>query len=429
MSLTGVAYLSVYFLGLILALLGRPIFGLYTYLFAFYLHAPSKWWGIGVPDIRWSLIAAVVALLAIFIHDRKNHEWLKKVEIKLFLFFVIFVWIQNLWALHPGLHFEFSILVTKFLILTYIIIATIKSNRDLYGFIIANILGTAYYGWIGITEHVGGRFESAGTPGMNDGNLLSLHMAPIFLTASYVLLTNSKYKKYILVPLILLTLNGIFLTQSRGGLLSIFISGVFALFFIPKKQSKQFKFFAILALVSGSILVGPALVDRLSSTYGDDGIQEKSAGSRIVFIKAQWAMFLNENPILGNGHRGTLLLSRVYIPSEYLTKIKGSDTSLRGSHNLLMSILVDQGLVGIVLYLSISIIIFRRFWRNRKLLKNSGSDDLVILYIGLNIGLMCYWVASMGVNSMRLEIDIWYYAVLSLLNVWLMNKYRNEGYR
>jgi len=64
MSLTGLAVLLAYLGGLGLALFRHPRYGVYTYLAVYYLDPPSRWWSAFLPDMRWSLVAGVVALLA-----------------------------------------------------------------------------------------------------------------------------------------------------------------------------------------------------------------------------------------------------------------------------------------------------------------------------------------------------------------------------
>ena len=57
MSVTALVFLAVYFSGIVLAVFKHPRFGLYAYLFAFYVHPPGAWWRDDVPDLRWALIA------------------------------------------------------------------------------------------------------------------------------------------------------------------------------------------------------------------------------------------------------------------------------------------------------------------------------------------------------------------------------------
>ena len=75
---TALAFLLLYVLGLVLAIFVRPLYGLYTYVVVFYLHPPSRWWGGALPDLRWSLIAAAVTLLAISIHSIRDDNRLTR---------------------------------------------------------------------------------------------------------------------------------------------------------------------------------------------------------------------------------------------------------------------------------------------------------------------------------------------------------------
>lgn len=68
MSVTAVVFLVVYAGGLILAF-RWPILGLCTYIWAFYNHPPAQYWADEVPELRWSLIAAVVTLVAYTFHS------------------------------------------------------------------------------------------------------------------------------------------------------------------------------------------------------------------------------------------------------------------------------------------------------------------------------------------------------------------------
>lgn len=432
MSITGIAYVLVYFSGLLLSLSGRVRFGLYTYFFAFYAYAPGRWWGESLPSLRWSLIAAIVTLLSIFMHNKTKAYWLKGSEVKLFLAFVIWVWLQNIWALSPSLHFEYSVMATKFLLLIYLIHAVIKTERELFELLVINLMGCAYYGWIGYTQTQGGRFENAGTPGMEDGNLLSLHMATVLISASYILLCDFGKKKYLLIPFIVFTLNGIFLTQSRGTLVAIVVSALVSLLFVPVAKRREYKIYVILALVGGMSLLGPVLLERINSTVGSDDTEiEESAYSRIVIINAQIEMF-SEKPFIGNGHRGTQMLSPYYVDEEYMTGKEGHRR--RGSHNLLMTLFIDHGVIGATIFLAMVVSLFRRFFKLRPFLIANGDKPIVLAYIGLNISLICFWVASMSVNSIRLEVGIWCYALIGLVFSWIARQYpealiKNKDYK
>ena len=72
LSISALAFVTLYAVGLAAALTKRPIVGLIVYLFVFYNHPPTRWWGAELPELRWSLIAAVATLIAIQFHRSKG---------------------------------------------------------------------------------------------------------------------------------------------------------------------------------------------------------------------------------------------------------------------------------------------------------------------------------------------------------------------
>jgi hypothetical protein len=65
MSLSSLTFVAVYIAALVLAFVRHPGFGLFSYLWVFYNYPRSRWWGPELPEVRWSLIAAVVTFIAV----------------------------------------------------------------------------------------------------------------------------------------------------------------------------------------------------------------------------------------------------------------------------------------------------------------------------------------------------------------------------
>ena len=68
MSLTAIGFVGVFALLVVLAFVRHPVWGLYGYMWVFYNHPPARWWGHELPDLRLSLIAAIVTVVAMLIH-------------------------------------------------------------------------------------------------------------------------------------------------------------------------------------------------------------------------------------------------------------------------------------------------------------------------------------------------------------------------
>ena len=82
MSLTAIAFLAAYFGCLFRAFSKDPKWGLYAYLLAFYAHPVGRWWGQSLPDLRWSFLAALVTLVAVFFSKKKGAlAQLKRVKV------------------------------------------------------------------------------------------------------------------------------------------------------------------------------------------------------------------------------------------------------------------------------------------------------------------------------------------------------------
>ena len=102
MSLTAIIFVAGYVSGLLAGLLRNPVYALYTYIAVFYLHPKHRWWGVDLPEMRWSLIAAVVTIVAAarLSNNPERDSWASSGCIKITLMFVSWFWIQSLWA--PG---------------------------------------------------------------------------------------------------------------------------------------------------------------------------------------------------------------------------------------------------------------------------------------------------------------------------------------
>ncbi|MBU2883717.1 O-antigen ligase family protein [Psychrosphaera sp. B3R10] len=407
MPITALFFLAIFALGCIYTL-KRPFAGLLLYFFVYYMHPPGKYWGSFIPEMRWTLIVALLTLISTFIHEKDLKAWLKPKETKILLLFFGYVCLQLMWVDIPSLHQVYVILLFKLIVLYFLILTLVNTELRLIAVIVANVLGSAYIGLNAIQTHQRGRFEAAGLPGIEDSNLLSIHLIPIILMSSIIILTNLKRKYFIFIPLAL-TANLFFMAGSRGGLVGLLISGLFFIWYSPKEKKAQIRKWALAALVLGSMLVGPLIMERVNQVVKADDTEsvDKSAYSRFVIIEGQWGMF-KDHLLAGYGHRGTLILSPMYIDEEFMTKTEAGGR--RGSHNITMSFLVDHGVIGSLLYFLFIISTIK----NVKLVQSTFgiNSNLSLILLSFVAGLVGVMVASQFSNSKVLEISIWLVALV-----------------
>jgi hypothetical protein len=72
MSLTAIGFVLVFVAAIGLSLIRHPIYGLFAYMWAFYNNPVSRWWGQDLPDLRWSLSAAIVTLVSVGLYKARR---------------------------------------------------------------------------------------------------------------------------------------------------------------------------------------------------------------------------------------------------------------------------------------------------------------------------------------------------------------------
>lgn len=414
--LTALVYISLYLYGLGRALAGKPLWGIFLYFMCFYAHAPTQWWGAYLPNLRWSLIASLVTLVAVLIHPPKEgFKFFAYRENRWLTAFFVYLLIQYPFVYSTAWHTDFVFLFLKFLVFIFLFQNCVRTPKDFRAVVIANALGGAFLAYQGFAHHNGGRLEGIGTPGMDDANLMGQHLVLLIFILGYAMLEPFRKVHILIAVCTCLVLMTLFLTESRGALISLALAGVVAAFFMPRGGKKKLMGFGVLGVIACALLMGPQIIERFQGVEKNSmgEVSDKSARSRIVIIESQIEMW-KDSPIVGHGHRGTLLLSPQYIPSDYMSNI-----GLRASHNLVMSLLVDHGVIGLIFYfgafVSCGLRIFsvnRDMVPNDKQLKTPDEAFLRAMIVGFSLALFSYFLGGLTSNNKKLEGDIWVFAFL-----------------
>ena len=425
MTETSALFLLLYISGLAFAILVRPIYGLYTYMAVFYLHPPSRWWGTHLPDLRWSLIAALVTLTAIVIRSKSEKTndrpiWLSSPITKILILYTGWMWVQSLWVSSPW-HFEGTILFSKYVLLLYLIYNIIDDEEKFAGFGFAHVLGCAYLGWLVFEAPGGGRLEGVGGPGIDNANTLGMHLSTGLIFAGFLLLVIPGWKRLLVIAAIPLILNGIIQTETRGALVGLAAGGIATIYLKPRKYRRAFYALSVVALIAFVSIANSAFIGRMATMNAALNEQvewDHSARSRLEIVKAQIKMF-TEYPF-GYGHQGTTALSTSYLADEWLAQNSGN----RASHNLIMAIAVDQGIPGLLLFFVLGYIVISEL-RSLKRLDDLDLPGRLGAYRAMIGGtLVAIFISGMFANYLKAEVLVWNLALMAIL-VNFGNKYRD----
>lgn len=425
MALTSIAFLLAFSAGLLAAFIRHPVYGLYTYVAVFYLHPADRWWGYYMPDLRWALLAAAVTLLATLRHQAPagRPAWAMTTPGWLLILFTGWLWIQMGWALDRDYQQDLAILYTKYLILLYLMHRLLTDPEKITGFLLAHVLGCIYLGLLVMAAPPGGRLEGVGGPGIDEANALGMQLTTGLFCAAALLVRAPWSFRIVALASVPLMANGLVQTDSRSAFLGLVLGGAAFVLLSPPSYRKLWY-----ACGAGGLLVllsmAPAKfwerMTTIQAAVDEQAELDRSADTRLALMEAQWEMF-RRHP-LGTGHRGTAVLSPIYLDESQLTTSQdagGNVLRARSSHNTTMTILTEHGVPGALVFTGLLAWALRNAYRLRKLGKTEEYRRLALISMGIGGALGSVFVAGQFVDYLKAEALIWMIGLLaavSLLN-------------
>ncbi len=428
MSVSGLLFMIAFIACLALALVKHPKYGIAAYLLAFYVHPPSRWWGPTIPGWRWSLIASAVALIAVWMHQRNPSQpsWIKTTPARLLIALTAWIWLQNLWALDPEEALSMSILYTKFIVLFYLIYRTSDSEAGIDLLFWMHIAGCLYLGTVAYGMPVEGRLDGVGGPGIDDSNILSMHLVTGALCGAMLLLAKRGPKIFFALLAMAFTLNTIVLCASRGAFIALISGCVVLAFMKPAAHKRRFYILAALGILAFGIVASASFWERMNSlkeaAAGDEQL-DNSAEGRLVLIKAQWSMAALYP--MGSGHRGTVALSPKFLDAKYLAAGPASSRA-RSSHNTAMTVLVEHGIPGAIIFVWL-IVWCRKTIRRARQHAATMTITTAVQLAAIAAALLSALVAGMFVDAMLVEVQIWLLAMLTSIDGLLEQQARSAA--
>lgn len=411
MSLTSLAFLTTYFGGVIASLVRGPMYGLCLYIFVFYAHPPSRWWRNEIPGLRWSLIASLALLISVLIYKNKQHlpnrpKWSASPIIKLLIIYTLWMWLQSFWAISPGDHAYGRELYTKFIILMVCIYVIVNNEERLRIFAFSHVVGCFYLGWLAWESGKSG--VGAGGPGINTSNNLAVHLDTGVMFGAMLLLSTDKRIRMVSFLALPFILNGIVLTGSRGGFLALVAGGIALYYLSPISKKKQIRIYALLGIVLFGVLAGEKFTARMDTIFIDETEErDGSAESRYFIAAAQWKIFTGH--LMGTGHRGTKTLSYKYLDKSFL------DGGSRSSHNLYLTVLVDQGIPGAIIYIILMATAVRTVIRLKADFTRQGNEEMLLLNAAVGASLVSIAISGLFSALWRMEVTFWVLTMLMIL--------------
>lgn len=298
--------------------------------------------------------AAGLGVVLSFILTRLRFGIVVPSALKWMIVFAVFCLLSALWSLLPLYTAITSLTVFLHVGLMVILVSTIKSV-DVFRLILWALLAgcllssllliSGYASPVDTGPHGRATFED-----VNPNTIASIFALGV-IGAVYLFMKRGFIKKVLLVCMIAIVLAGIFKTQSRSGMLGLFLAVVASFIFSAKKENRlAYIFVAILLCVGGyigyrAILATDVLGARARERFEFSEYSLES-GVRLQFWK-DGLEFISERPLYGWGYNNFAI--------RYGEGFAGG----RSAHNVLISITAELGLIGLLILLTVYFKLFR----------------------------------------------------------------------
>jgi putative inorganic carbon (hco3(-)) transporter len=409
MSKFTVLWIVTYCVGLLAAFV-HPVYGTYTYLFEYYLRPSLHWWGKELPDYRWNLTIAIVAIAAYFVR-RQSLEPLARIPkapAMFLLALLALMVVMSPFAANAELSWKAVSYFLTLMVFLGLVVGTVRTEKAFDAFIAVHIAGAGWWGWEAYLnpKRQSGRLEAVGSGDTWGDNAAAAHLLTVIPFVLVYLLAH-KDKRFRLLAFVTapFIINVFVLCNSRGSVVGM--AAAIAAGLILAQGRHRFKMIvAGVAVAIGVLfLADPEFIHRQQTTsdYENDG----SATERLESWQAGLRL-IADRP-LGAGGSGFEELSPVYIPG-IVAAHRGQK---RAPHNTAILVLSEWGIPGFFLYAGFFMSVFLLL---RQVRKRAGFGIWYYRALAIELSLVGLLVAGLFTDRLYSEAPYWMAALAIALH-------------
>jgi O-antigen ligase len=410
--ISSLLFIVIFIVGCAATLLSDAVYGVYLYVFEYFLNPPGRWWGNYLPQIRYAFIIGVITIIAYLIRSRKYsaNRIFDAPQTKWLMLFVIVMVCTLPIAVNTYDHKRFMIIFIKYFLLYLIILKTIDTPQKFDKLMGAFLMGQFYLGLLAyeVGRSATGRLEELGGADSRDANGTAAVMIVAIPILINYLIIGKTWQKIFALPILVFTLNAVILINSRGAFIGLIIAMVYYFFFSLKSPAfPKFNKGKVLLVVSVGIaifvyLADPIFIDRMSTIANSEHAEFTgyTGRERIDFWFKTFDM-LKDYP-LGSGVWGYDNLSPAYLPPEAL-----SANGMRGVHSLYFQVLAEYGFHGFIIFAAFLLANFKFLWKLKSSLRRKEYYEPYYMVIALEASFLAILVAGIFISTLYMEINYW----------------------
>lgn len=400
--ITALLFVSVTTFLYVFAIVRGPFWGLLAYVNV-YFNTPDpflNWWASYLPFHSWSALSTGVLLFSMIIRrDLLSDRKLKTVKY-VFLFLFLTFFINYTIAQFPQDSTSYAKMLLSFVIMSYCIVRIVKTEDQfrLFWLVIVGLAGYLSFNAYLYGNRVNGRLERFGTSdsyGANEFSLLLVAILPFVIPFLVKGRPVERLVSFLCLPFIV---NGFILCNSRGAVVA-FAASFFVSVVVVTDGKTRLKMLTIgIVLLSlTAYLADDELINRISTLVqsNDTLIEDDDHTNRLSSGRLQiWGYGLDmvSDYPYGAGANGFKNLARFYMPEEVLSYDPGAKFGVRAAHNSYLQVVVEQGYLGLIIWLLICGVTLQRIYS--AFLRTKRNQDIPPFWR--------YCIFSMGVSYLSI---------------------------
>ncbi len=377
--------------------LSHPWIGVVGYG-TFAVLCPPWNWRWSLPELDYQKYMAVATLLGFLFTGMRRNPLPQRLLLPLLCLwgFLGLCFLSNLQSISPVKSAMFIDVFFKIILMSSLAVFVLNTGRQIAIFVGCLILAQ---GWNAF--NINQLYFERGYININwfqwnflDNNTYSISSLPMFFLAiGGSICAPRLWQRGLAGFIAVLQIHQIMLLQSRGTMIGALLACGLMIVFMPKTQRAIRTVLA--AVVIGSILAGPPVIEEFSSAFKPQGELDSSADSRYGVWKAG-AKITMDYPLLGVGPWAGERL----VPHYYENYTDNRDA--KALHNLLFEVSTGMGIPATILYLSFFGL---PWWQHLKVWWRGGDfpEWFRIVQIGILAGIPGYWASSMFSSGALIE--------------------------
>jgi O-antigen ligase len=317
----------------------------------------------------------------------------------------------------------YSYKLITYCITVWFIIRTLKDQDHLRTFLLSI---PALCGALSILayfegERVHARLEGIGANDAFEANQFALLIVGILPMMLPLILRGRKHEKIVCLIFLPFILNAFILCNSRGAAVAMLAGLVYATFVVADKLLRKRMIIAVICIFPLFLyLTDQEYITRISTFWntketieGDDALSELSSGRTEIWV---YGLRMVKDHPLGAGPNSFKHLARYYMPPELLSFKPGVKYGIRAAHNTYLQILVEQGYLGFLIWITLCIHTLLILMKSAKKLKSLDRSDTFMGYtiFGLNFSFFCSLIGGLTMSRIYYEF-FWWQVALSVV--------------